>query len=297
MKVRNLLLPAGLAVFMAACAMPQGSSYYSDYDQPFEDDFFDYQGTPSYEGYYYERIIFLGNIPYYVDDYRMIRPIPPYLYDRFRVYPYSTFGPPVFSRDRRMRDGYPLSSIVYFNGIPYSVGNDRIARPVPDRLQPHFRYPSPNHGNDPRYGDHRPPYGPHDNGRNNDPALYGHDPDYNPYRNERGMHGPDREQADPFGSAQSKGGKDTSADPRYRTPPAYADPRNQPGPQTTSSAGEHPDNANAAKPDKQKTVQQDNQGDSAQADDGGDKGTSRNSRSGSDDDQGNNDRGYYNRRN
>jgi hypothetical protein len=68
MNLRSLLLPAGLAVFMAACAMPPGSSYYRDYDQPYDDEYYDYRGTPMYEGYYYARIIFIGNIPYYVDD-------------------------------------------------------------------------------------------------------------------------------------------------------------------------------------------------------------------------------------
>ncbi len=200
MNPRNMLLLAGLAVFVAACAMPPGSSYYRDDDQPYDDGYYDYRGTPSYEGYYYERIIFIGNIPYYVDDYRYIRPIPPRLYDRFRMYPYGTLGrPPVFSRDRQMRDGYPMSSIIYLDGVPYNVGNDRIARPLPERLRPHFGYPSSNHGNAPGYGNHTRPYDQHDNGRDNDPAAFGHDQDNDRYRNERNLNDPYREQADPFG--------------------------------------------------------------------------------------------------
>ena len=276
---------------MAACAMPPGSSYYRDYDQPYGDEYYDYRGTPMYEGYYYARIIFIGNIPYYVDDYRNIRPIPPRLYDHFRMYPYSTLGPPVFSRDRGMRDGYPLSSIIYLNNVPYNVGINRIAQPLPERLRPHFRYPSSKRGNDPRYGTHTQPFGQHDNSRNNDPSFYEYDQDSDLYRSERGMNRPDREQPGPFGNTQSKGGEDSSADTRYRTTPAPDDSHNQQMRQAPSNAGEsHSESANGTKADKQKSHKQDNQGDSTQADDGSDKGNAKKSRDGNDDDQEDDDR-------
>ncbi len=179
MNLRNFVLLAGLAIFLAGCVV--NPRPYRDYDQRYADDYYDYRDTPSYEGYYYARIIFISNVPYYVDDDRHIRSIPPGLHDHFRRYPYNTLGrPPVFSHDTEMRDGYRVSRIIYLDGVPYNVENDRVARPLPEPLHQHFRYtPSrqdnvPANGNRPQPPDQRD-NGRHDNERHNEPVPDGRD--------------------------------------------------------------------------------------------------------------------------
>jgi len=172
MNIRNIILLTGLAVFLAGCVTDPRPP--RDYDQRYDVNYYDYRSTPSYEGYYYARIIFINNDPYYVDDDRYIRPIPPRLHDHFRRYPYDTLGrPPVFSRDTEVRDGYPVSRIIYLNGVPYHVGNDRIAQPLPKQLHQHFRYTPANQGNAPANGN-RPQ---HENPRNNEPPVHVRDQD------------------------------------------------------------------------------------------------------------------------
>jgi hypothetical protein len=231
MNLRNILLLTGLAVFMAGCVVrprPYPPPYY---DSPYDDVYYDYRNTPSYEGYYYVRIIFIRNVPYYVDDDRRIRPIPPRLQDHFRRYPYNTLNrPPVFSRDREVRDGYPVSRIIYFDGVPYNVGNDRIAKPLPERLQPRFRYTPSSRGNAPAYGD-RPqppaqPPGQHDNGRNNEPPVNFRDRDRERIQEQQ-----------PSERGQREGGRDSSADTNGRTTPAPDDRRNQMMRQAQPDAG------------------------------------------------------------
>src|SRR5512143_1942903 len=130
MTLRNIVLILGLATLLGGCVVtPRQFADYPDNNYYYDNDYYDYYDTPSYEGYYYVRIIFIGNAPYYVDDDRHIRPLPPRVYDHFRRSPYRTSGGrlPVFSRDAEVRDGYPMSRIVYLNNIPYYVGNDRTA--------------------------------------------------------------------------------------------------------------------------------------------------------------------------
>jgi hypothetical protein len=219
MKIRSILLLALLAAFLAGCTVNR-SSRYSDFDQPYDDGYYDYRGTPSYEGYYYVRIIFINTVPYYVDDDRYIRPIPPRLHDHFRRYPYNTIGrPPVFSRDTEMRDGYPVSRIIYLDGVPYHVENDRNAQPLPERLRPHFRYTPSDQAN--TFGNRPQDSGLHDNGRNNEPPVNARDRE----------HERERFEQPPSDHGQREGGSDAAIDSKGRmilspeTPPDHASNR------------------------------------------------------------------------
>lgn len=178
MNIRTTLLLAGLAASLAGCVVTQRTAPPRDhdyrYDHDYDDDYYDYHSTPSYEGYFYVRIIFIRNIPYYVDDNRYIRPIPPHLHDHFRRYPYSKLGrSPVFSRDSAVRDGYPMSRIIYLDGVPYHVEDNRIAQPLPERLHQRFRYTPANQVIAPVNGNRPQDSGQHDNGRNNEAPAYG----------------------------------------------------------------------------------------------------------------------------
>jgi hypothetical protein len=150
MNVRNLILLTGLSAFLLGCVVNPRPYYAGDYD------YYDYLDTPSYDGYYYARIIFIGNIPYYVYDDRQVRPIPPHLREHFIRYPYQTLHrPPVFSRDKEVRDGYPMSRIIYLNGVPYNVRDNRTAEPLPNKLHQRFRYTPSSEGDFPG-DDYRP---------------------------------------------------------------------------------------------------------------------------------------------
>lgn len=313
MNLRNFLLLTGLAVFMAGCIV-NPRPHYRDYDNPYDDSYYyDYRNTPSYEGYYYVRIIFIRDVPYYVDDDRYIRPIPPRLHDHFRRYPYNTLGrPPVFSPDREVRDGYPVSRIIYFDGVPYNVGNDRNAQPLPERLQPRFRYT-------PLYQDNRPskdyraqppaqPPSQHDEGRNIEPPVQFRDQDRA------------RIQQQPFAGGQREGGNGTSFDSGGRmilSPETHNPPQDQ-----SNSGGSNTDNAdskardrssnrpqaigdtakmNADKkePDKKNTDKKKSRKDKKNKQDNGtkpDDGSDKKSRNGTEGDQGGNDRFNGNRR-
>lgn len=223
MNLRNIVLLAGLAVFMAGCVINPRPLPPRDFDHRYDDDYYDYRSTPSYEGYYYARIIFISNVPYYVDDDRYIRPIPPRLHDHFRRYPYDTLGrPPVFSRDAEVRDGYPVSRIIYLDGVPYHVENDRIAQPLPERLHQRFRYAPANQGNAPANGNRpQPPAqspAQHDNGRNNEPPVHVQDRK----RDETGPNGPDRERIKQplFERGQREGESKAPADSQGKTAPS-----------------------------------------------------------------------------
>lgn len=98
--------------------------------------------TDSYEGYYYVRIVYFDGVPWYVDEDLNARPVPPHLRSQFRHASWVRSAPPRFSRDPRVRDGYLLSRIVYINGAPYHVDEDRRARPIPSRLRSRFAYDS-----------------------------------------------------------------------------------------------------------------------------------------------------------
>lgn len=178
MSIRNILFLAGLAILLAGCVIHSRPYPPRDYDDRYYDDYYDYRSTPSYEGYYYVRIIFISDVPYYVDDDRYVRPIPPRLREHFRRYRYDALGrPPIFSRDREVRDGYPVSRIIYLDGVPYHVGDDRRAQPLPERLRPHFRYAPEHPGNAPANSDRPQPPVQRDNDRGRDqrePPPYEH---------------------------------------------------------------------------------------------------------------------------
>ena len=242
MTLRNIALLTGLAGILGGCVVAPDPHYYPDQGAYYDDGYYyDYHTTPSYEGYYYARIIFLGDIPYYVDDDRRIQPIPPRLYAHFRNYSYRT-GPsrvPVFSPDREVRDGYPMSRIIYFNDTPYYVGDDRAARPVPNNLRERFRY-IPYQNNAPMYGNrpqppmirqNEPRNGPPAYGRDwdrSDPPAYGRDTG----RNEPPVYMQGRDRMDP--PAYSRGDDDGGYSgqggpqrilPRQALPPQQPDPR------------------------------------------------------------------------
>ncbi len=292
--------------------------------------------TPSYEGYYYARIIFISNVPYYVDDDRYIRPIPPRLHDHFRRYPYNTLGrAPVFSPDREVRDGYPVSSIIYLDGVPYHVGNDRNAQPLPERLQPRFRY-TPNQGNAPAHDNRRQQFEPRDDLRKNEPPAFGQDRrqdrgqdlDSDRHRDELGPIGPDHERPDrghveqpPIERGPREGGRDASVDSKGRLilspepgsqqlrqdrPNAGASPtgttkdtgrdRNGNRPQAVDDSAKKKADKKEADKNKSRDGKKDKKGDSTQADDGSKNDNSKKSRDSRDGDPGSNDRGNSNRR-
>jgi hypothetical protein len=314
-----MIFMAALAFMMAGCVTSPRAGYV--YDQPYDEGYYDYRGTPSYEGYYYVRIIFIRDVPYYVDDDRYIRPIPPHLYDHFRNYPYSTLGrTPVFSRDREVRDGYPVSRIIYLDGIPYNVGNDRKAQPLPERLQQRFRYAPA----DQDKANVKPSRSPvqQDNGRNNEPPASALD------QLRKGMQQPPQTAV----SGQREGGRDTTLDSKGRlmlspeprelplrkdqpnagrphpdTAHAKAHDRNGNRPQTVDgAAGKQADKKPNKKLEDQKSESQqksgngkkDKQGDDTRTDEGSDnnKDNGKKPRNGREEDQGNNDRGKGDRR-
>ncbi len=165
MNIRNFILLAGLSALLLGCVV-HSRPYANDYD------YYDYRDTPSYEGYYYARIIFIGGFPYYVYDDRQVRPIPPQYRDHFSRYPYQSLNrPPVFSPDREVRDGYPMSHIIYFNGVPYNVRDNRSAEPLPDKLHQRFRYTPTSQDNFP--GNATQPVNPGRDGRHNEPTARG----------------------------------------------------------------------------------------------------------------------------
>lgn len=147
MTLRNFILLAGLSAFLFGCVIVPRHPHPRGYD----DDYYDYSDSPSYQGYFYARIIFIGAIPYYVGDDRVVRPIPHRYREHFRRYNYGTLRrPPVFSRDTEVRDGYPVSRIVYLNGVPYHVGDNRRAQALPHNLRDRFRYTPSREGISPR---------------------------------------------------------------------------------------------------------------------------------------------------
>ena len=236
MNIRNILLLTGLAAFLAGCVV-HPRPYPPVYEQGYDDGYYDYRGTPSYEGYYYARIIFIGSVPYYVDDNRNIRPIPARLHDHFRRYPYSTLArPPVFSADREVRDGYPVSRIIYLNGVPYNVGNDRRAAPLPDRLRPRFRYTPPVQGNAPPYDNRPQQFDQRNNDRSNEPPTRSQDHD----RRDRDRMDRDRQDRDrmaqpPVERGQREDRREAPAESKGISP-LFGQP-NQPSRQDQPNAG------------------------------------------------------------
>lgn len=214
MALRNIVLLTGLAVLMAACTIPPGSEY-RDYNM-YNGDYYDYRNTPAYEGYYYARIIFIRNVPYYVDDNLYVRPIPPRYYEIFRGYPYDSLGYPLmFSPDPEVREGYPMSRIVYFDGVPYHVEKNRIAQPLPERLRPHFGYMPANPGTPPANINRPQPFIQHDNGQHNGPPVFEPYPGNDRNFDERGQNGRNHERIEPppFARGPREGGNSAVANP------------------------------------------------------------------------------------
>lgn len=139
MTRRTSALILGLAALAGGCTVtthhePVRVAYPDDRRVIHEDD--------AYEGYYYVRIVYLGGVPWYVDDDLRARPIPPHLRGHFRYAAWSRSMPPRFGHDQGMRDGYRLSRIVYIDGVPHHVDEHRHARPLPTRVRSRFAYES-----------------------------------------------------------------------------------------------------------------------------------------------------------
>ena len=155
MNMRNFILLAVLSVTMLGCVVVPA---------PFPDEvvrsddyyYYDYRDTPSYEGYFYVRIIFIGGIPYYVDDELQAQPIPRHLRKHFIDYPYQDLRrSPGFGRNRGEREGYSMSRIVYFNGIPYYVEENRKAQALPNNVRNRFPYTPANQESNERRNERR----------------------------------------------------------------------------------------------------------------------------------------------
>ncbi len=137
MTLRTTALILGLASLAGGCIVTPRYDEVRVYDERrvvYEDD--------AYEGYYYVRIVYLGGIPWYVDEDLQARPVPPHLRSHFRYGAWARSAPPSFGRDDGMRDGYRLSRIVYIDGVPHHVDEGRHARPIPSRLRSRFSYDS-----------------------------------------------------------------------------------------------------------------------------------------------------------
>lgn len=136
MSFRTMIVVAGLATLAGGCAVEPRQ--YDDRGYRYEPRV--YRDTDSYQGYFYFRVIYISGTPWYVDEYRRVRPIPPHLHSHFRDASWARSLPPRFGRDREVRDGYDISRIVYINDVPHYVDDDRRARPVPDRVRSRFEY-------------------------------------------------------------------------------------------------------------------------------------------------------------
>lgn len=139
MILRNTVLLGALAAFLSGCIVVSHPGQPRRHDSQHDNKARDTQVATSHEGYFYTRVIFINNVPCYVYDDRSVRPIPPHLHNHFRKYSYGTIREPlVFSGDAEVRDGYAMSRIVYLNGIPHHVTDDRVARPLPGHLHRRF---------------------------------------------------------------------------------------------------------------------------------------------------------------
>jgi hypothetical protein len=138
MTLRTTALILGLASLAGGCTVTprydEARVYPDERRVIYEDD--------AYEGYYYVRIVYLGGVPWYVDEDLQARPVPPHLRGHFRYGTWARSAPPRFGRDDGVRDGYRLSRIVYIDGVPHHVDEGRHARPIPARLRSRFSYDS-----------------------------------------------------------------------------------------------------------------------------------------------------------
>lgn len=137
MTIRTTAIILGLASLAGGCTITTHHDGVRDYRQPRV-----VHEADAYEGYYYVRIVYLNGIPWYVDEDLRARPVPPHLRSHFRYASRSRSAPPSFGHDVALRDGYRLSRIVYINGVPHHVDEDRRARPIPSRLRHRFAYES-----------------------------------------------------------------------------------------------------------------------------------------------------------
>lgn len=137
MCIRKVFLLSILALFLAGCVVQvRPAVRHSPHN---EEEYHDTRSNPSYMGFYYARIVFIQGMPYYVDDERHIRQIPLKFHSHFVSYPYDRISKPLaFSQDNEVRDGYRMSRIIYFDGTPFQVNDDRSAYPLPKRLHPRF---------------------------------------------------------------------------------------------------------------------------------------------------------------
>jgi hypothetical protein len=145
MTIRNMVMVAGLAAVASGCVVAPGHYEGRRVETSHR---VVYHENDSYEGYYYARVVYISGVPWYVDEYRRARPIPRHLHAHFRHSSWARSLPPRFSQDTVVRDGYPLSRIVYVNDTPHHIDDDRRARPLPTRLRSRFSYVTVVHDND-----------------------------------------------------------------------------------------------------------------------------------------------------
>lgn len=199
MTLRTMVIVAGLATLAGGCSTPSEPRQHDDRGYPYDHRV--YRDTDSYQGYYYVRIIYISGTPWYVDDYRRVRPIPRHLHSHFQHSTWVRSLPPRFAREREMRDGYDISRIVYINDVPHYVDDDRRSRPVPDRLRSRFDYRVvvPQQGGDRRGDDRRgddrsqPPQRYDDRDARPVPPAHGRDQE----RQEAPAYGRERERVTP----------------------------------------------------------------------------------------------------
>ena len=191
MTRRTTVLILGMAALAGGCTVTPHHHEVRDYPDErrviHEDDAYErhviYEDD-AYEGYYYVRIVYLGGVPWYVDEDLRARPVPPHLRSHFRYGAWSRSAPPSFGRDSGMRDGYRLSRIVYIDGIPHHVDEGRHARPIPTRLRSRFAYESVARHDDGRRPGERaaPPFARVGNEARPLPPAYGRERQYPPLR-------------------------------------------------------------------------------------------------------------------
>ena len=170
MCMRKILLLVMLALFLTGCVVHVRPAVR--HSPQYEDEYQDYQGNPSYMGYYYDRIVFIQGIPYHVDEERHIHQIPIKYRSHFVSYPYDRISSPLaFSKDNEVRDGYRMSRIVYFDGTPFQVNDDRSANPLPRHLHPRFVYRPSMQGKQPESENRRPIHIRRDHGQKNQPRV------------------------------------------------------------------------------------------------------------------------------
>ncbi|MFO7543142.1 MAG: hypothetical protein R6W97_10110 [Thiobacillus sp.] len=257
MSFRTMIVFAGLATLAGGCAIEPRQ--HDDRGYRYEPRV--YRDTDSYQGYFYFRVIYISGIPWYVDDYRRVRPIPPHLHSHFRDASWARSLPPRFGRDRVVRDGYDLSRIVYINNVPHYVDDDRRARPMPDQVRNRFDYRVvvPQQGadrrgddrrGDDRRGDDRSPYPQRYDGREarSVQPVYGREQD----RKEPPAYGRERDSQPAQGrELERQENRAYERERDRRAPPVVRDERNAPPAQAREQPSERGSSRDEGRPTSQ----------------------------------------------